>query len=79
MDKVITHVQQWQEADLHHSLDINITVNQAIHPIHIRMVTSTLMIHYGMASSVKVPAALVPTLPHGSVYSFLLQLLMQLK
>ena len=28
-------------------------------------------IHYGMASSVKAPAAMVPTLPHGSVYSFL--------
>ena len=36
------------------------------------------MIHYGIASSVKVPAALVPTLPHGSVYSYLLQQLMQL-
>ena len=31
------------------------------------------MILCGMGSSVKVPAAMVPTLPHGSVYSFLLQ------
>ena len=29
--------------------------------------------NYGMTSNVKEPAALVPTLPHGLVYSFLLQ------
>ena len=52
--------------------------------LHSRLVTAIIVIqvillHYGMGSSVKVPAALVPTLPHGSVYSFLLQQLMQLK
>ena len=33
-------------------------------------VISTMMIHYGMASSVS-HAALAPTLPHGSVFSSL--------
>ena len=57
----------------HNLLMITIIVNQA------KESKPCQMIHYGMASSVKVPVALVPTLPHGSVYSFLLQQLMQLK
>ena len=51
-----------------------VIVNQATMQLILRALTSIiylLMIHYGMASSVKVPAAMVPTLPHGSVYSFL--------
>ena len=52
----------------HSILVIAIIVNQAIQ-----------MAGFGMASSVKAPAALVPTPLHGSVYGFLIQQLMQLK
>ena len=45
-------------------LVINIIVIQATQPVHY---------NYSMGSSVKAPAAPIPTLSHGSVYSFLLQ------
>ena len=64
---------------LRHTLETITTVNQAIQQIPTTTIGSILMIHYGMASSVKVPAAMVPTLPHGSVYSFLLPQLKWLK
>ena len=73
--KVIVHVQVSRLEHPQHSLEIITTVNQEIQIIlgdHQHFIK---MIHYGMASNVKlkVTAAMVPTLLHGSVYSSLLQ------
>ena len=68
MSLIIIHqivlVPLTMQPDLHSPLVTTIIVIQVI---------LLPMIHCGMGSSVKVPAAMVPTLPHGSVYSFLLQ------
>ena len=69
--------------DNHKTLDLQnllvtiTTVNQEIQGVALVEATYTKTTSSGMASSVKEPAALVPTLPHGSVYSFLLQQLIQ--
>jgi uncharacterized membrane protein YjjP (DUF1212 family) len=59
---------------------VPLTVQPVLHSLLVTIIMILVtMIHYGMASSVKVPAALVPTLPHGSIYSFLLQQQTQFK
>ena len=65
----VTHSDQ---LNLLHILEKIIIVNQEIRQIRLKEVNYILATHSGMAISVKVPAALVPSLPHGSVYSFLL-------
>ena len=72
-DLVIVHAQQWQEKVPLHSLEIDIIVNQATQQTPMWKIMCIPVIHCGMARTVKVPAALVPTLPHGSEYSCLLQ------
>ena len=47
------------------------TVNQEILPTHI-LGQSLTMTHSGMVSIVKESAAVVPSLPHGSVYSYMM-------
>ena len=50
----------------HHLLAVITTMNQGIQLTH-PLIQVT---HSGMGSSVKVPAAVVPSLPQGSVYSY---------
>ena len=62
---------QRQELDHQNLLATVTTVNREIlMKLGIRK-CSTGVTHSGMGSSVKVPAAVVPSLPHGLVYSFL--------
>ena len=77
----------------HKILDQSAPVLLTVHPVPLNLLVTAIivnqvtktelgqMIHYGMFSCANqnLPAALVPTLPHGSVYSYLLQQLMQLK
>ena len=63
----IVHVLSDQDPVHHHLLGIITTVNQQI-LTHLSHRYSIQTIDSGMASSVKVPAVVVPSLPHGSVY-----------
>ena len=52
---------------LHHLLEMTTTVNQAIQLKHLSIITFTLKINSGMATSVKVCVAAMENLLHGSV------------
>ena len=52
---------------LHHLWEITTTVNQAIQLKHLSIITFTLKINSGMATSVKVCVAAMENLLHGSV------------
>ena len=65
----IVHVLPIEDPCHHHLLTIITTVNLEIQLTRPLYSWSTQVIHSGMVSSVKVPAAVVPSLLHGSVYS----------
>jgi hypothetical protein len=76
VDEIIVrvHVLQWQKFNLLQVLQTTTFVNletQTIILIEVDYIPET---DSGMASSVRVAAVRVPSLPHGSVYSFLLLL-----
>ena len=60
-------------------LETTTTVNQAIQLVHSLKGTSTVMTHSGMGSSVKVSAAVMGNLLHGSVWSYPTHQLMTLR
>ena len=71
--KLICNIKSWEREPGDKAILVVITTVNLVIQTVVSETTYTIMIHYGMASSVKVPAAMVPTLPHGSAYSFLLQ------
>ena len=77
IDKLIVHALQWQELNLMQQiLEIVTFVNQETQQMGLRMVDYIPVTDSGMGSSVRVAAVRVPSLSHGSVYSFLLLLQM---
>ena len=62
----IVHALHNKDQHRHHLLAMITTVNQGIQLTH----SLLQVIHSGMGSSVKVPAAVVPSLPHDSAYSY---------
>ena len=76
IDKVIVRALQRQELNLPKILEVHVTtfVNLETPTMTLREVDYIPVTDSGMGCSVRVAAARVPSLPHGSVYSFLLLL-----